>query len=341
MEYRVLGRTGLRVSRIGFGVYSLTGLYGDVGEEEAIELLRYAESLGVNFYDTADVYGNGYGEELLCKAFGEKGVKRIIVATKIGYDFYSGETPPPRRYDPEYLISAVERSSERLCKKPIDLVQVHNPPLEALRSKALWRTLERIHDEGYAKAIGVALGPETDVLEHAIEALSHEETQALQFVYNMLEQEPGFTIARLAAEKKVGTIARVPHAGGVLDESIRPGEEKRLRDHRVLRRSGWYSWAFQLYNEMKKIIATLPGTPGQIAIRFVLDSAPIDTVIIIAKDKSRLREYIDSLRLPRLSPGIAARLRELYLRAIHSSPEKPAKSLEKISRLSIENTAIW
>jgi len=335
MEYGVLGRTGLRVSRIGFGVYSLTGLYGGVGEEEAIELLRYAEGLGVNFYDTADVYGNGYGEELLCKAFGERGVKRIVVATKVGYDFYSGKTPPPRRYDPEYLLRAVEKSSERLCKKPIDLVQVHNPPLEVLRSKTLWRILEMIRDEGYARAIGIALGPETDVLEHALEALSHEETQALQFVYNMLEQEPGSTIARLAAKKKVGTITRVPHAGGVLDESIRPGEEKKLRDHRVLRRSGWYNWAFRLYNEMKKVIASLPGTPGQIAIRFVLDSAPIDTVIIIAKDKTRLKEYIDSLRLPRLSPGITARLRELYLGAIHSSPEKPAKSLEKISRLRV------
>ena len=335
MEYGVLGRTGLRVSRIGFGVYSLTGLYGGVGEEEAIELLRYAEGLGVNFYDTADVYGNGYGEELLCKAFGERGVKRIVVATKVGYDFYSGKTPPPRRYDPEYLLRAVEKSSERLCKKPIDLVQVHNPPLEVLRSKTLWRILEMIRDEGYARAIGIALGPETDVLEHALEALSHEETQALQFVYNMLEQEPGSTIARLAAKKKVGTITRVPHAGGVLDESIRPGEEKKLRDHRVLRRSGWYNWAFRLYNEMKKVIASLPGTPGQIAIRFVLDSAPVDTVIIIAKDKTRLKEYIDSLRLPRLSPGITARLRELYLGAIHSSPEKPAKSLEKISRLRV------
>lgn len=330
----MLGKTGLHVSRIGFGVYSLTGLYGDINEEEAIELLHYANRLGINFYDTADVYGNGYGEELLCKAFGERGVRQLIIATKIGYDFYSDKTPPLRRYDAKYLLNAIEKSSERLCKKPIDLVQVHNPPLNVLQNGVLWKVLEKILDDGYARKVGIALGPETDVLEHALIALDHEEAQAIQFVYNMLEQEPGSTIARLASNKEVGTIARVPHAAGILDESIKPEEEMKLRDHRVLRRNGWYSWAFQLYGKMKQVLFEVPGAPSQQAIRFILDSVPIDTVIIIAKDKARLREYVNALMLPPLERSIIDRLRELYLAAIPRSPEKPVKSLEKLGLTS-------
>lgn len=331
MEYSVLGRTGIRVSRIGFGVYSVTGMYGHVPEDEALELLRLADRLGINFYDTADVYGNGYGEEILCKAFGERGMQRIVVATKIGYDFYSGETPPPRRYDEDYLLYAVEKSSERLCKKPIDIVQIHNPPLSALRSKEFWKTVEKISEEGYAKALGIALGPETDVLEHALIAISHSDlVSVIQFVYNMLEQEPGATIARLAKNKGIGTISRVPHAGGVLDESIGVKDIAKISDHRALRRRGWYEWALETYLEMKKVVDHLPGTPGQRAIRFILDSAPIDSVIIIANNMDRLKEYVDALRLPSLGKDIVTELARIYMSRIHSSPEKPAKSLEYI-----------
>jgi aryl-alcohol dehydrogenase-like predicted oxidoreductase len=81
------------------------------------------DRLGVNFYDTADVYGEGFGESILCRVFGERGMARIVVATKIGHDFYSGVRPPPRRYDEAYLLWAAERSAERLCKKPIDVIQ--------------------------------------------------------------------------------------------------------------------------------------------------------------------------------------------------------------------------
>ncbi|BEP17498.1 aldo/keto reductase [Pyrofollis japonicus] len=327
MDYRFLGRTGLRVSRIGFGVYSLTGLYGSVPEEDAIELLRYAERLGINFFDTADVYANGYGEELLCRAFGERGMARIVVATKIGYDFYSRRTPPPRRYDETYLLWASEKSSERLCKKPIDLIQIHNPSLHVLRDMSFWKTVERLTEEGFAKHVGVALGPETDVLEHAIILLQHGRVESIQFVYNILEQEPGATIARMAASRGVGTIARVPHGGGVLDESITLAEARNLSDHRSLRRNGWYEWAFKVYSEVKNVLENAPGTPGQKALRFVIDSAPIDAVIVVAKNKDRLKEYIEALELPPLVNDIIRTLREIYTKYVEESPEKPAKSL--------------
>ena len=180
---------------IGFGVYSVTGMYGSVPKDSAIRLLREAVGMGVNFFDTADVYGRGYGETLLKEAFrGYVSRDDLVIATKVGYDFYTNPSNPTRRYDPEYIESAVRRSVRRLGTT-IDLLQVHNPTLEALKSDGLYRALLRLRREGLVAHVGVALGPEVDVYEEAMEALNHSEVETVQFVYNMLEQEPGATIA--------------------------------------------------------------------------------------------------------------------------------------------------
>lgn len=333
MEYTTLGGIGLRVSRIGFGVYSLTGMYGEVPRSQAVEVLREAWRLGINFFDTADVYGYGLGETLLCEALGRETLEEAVIATKIGYDFYSSR-PPRRRYDQGYLLQAARRSMERLCGVPPKLLLLHNPPLETLQDPETWEALARIREEGLALHTGVALGPETDVYHEALEALSHPETEALQFVYNILEQEPGASIAREAKRRNRGTIARVPHAGGVLDETVDPlAAEGTLRDHRSLRRRGWYRWAARVYSEMKPILETLPGTPGQRALRLILDTGFIDTVVVIANSVERLRDYAAAERLPPVPSDVIDKLRRIYLRRVAESPEKPRSIEEILNRL--------
>ena len=323
LMYRVLGGTGLRVSVFSFGVYSVTGMYGVVRREDAIGVLRFAFEHGVNFFDTADMYGNGLGEEILCEALrGED----YIVATKIGYDFYSGVSPPPRRYDEEYLVKAAARSARRLCKTP-EVIQIHNPPLEVLRRPSLYRVMRRLVREGYTSHTGIALGPETDILLEAREALEHEEVETIQVVYNILEQEPGATIAREARARGVGVITRVPHAGGVLDESITPGDVERLSDHRSLRRRGWYEWAFRVYSEMKPVLAKVPGSPGERALALILSSIPVDSIVLIARSREKLAEYLAEESLYPVPPAIVDSIRRIYLKNIRDSPEKPEKSL--------------
>ena len=330
MEYAVLGATGLRVSRVGFGVYSVTGMYGEVPRGQALEVIREAFRLGINFFDTADVYGRGLGESILCEALGRDGVEEAVIATKIGYDWYSGETPPPRRYDAGFLLEAAARSAERLCKKPVDLVQIHNPPREVLESGELWEAVDRLREEGLAAHVGVALGPETDVLPHARAALSRggARVESLQFVYNMLEQEPGYSIAVEAAGRGAGTIARVPHAGGVLDEEqlprLRPGE---IRDHRSLRRRGWYSWALQALERIKPLLGEAGLPLSRLAVRFVLDSAPVNTVVVIAREPGELRRYAAAAGDPPLPRRLMDELRRAYLELIGGSPEAPRESL--------------
>jgi len=314
-----------RPPRIGFGVYSVTGFYGEFTVEEAVALLREAYAAGIRFFDTGDVYGYGLGEELLCKAFTRGELEEIYIATKIGYDFYSSR-PPVRRFDPRYLLEAARRSVGRLCRPP-DLLQLHNPPLEALGSPETWEALERIVEEGLAASVGVALGPETDVLEEGLEALGRGEVEAIQFVYNILEQEPGFHLASLAASRGVTPIARVPHAGGVLSEDV-VEEEPRLRDHRGLRRRGWYRWALRVYRgRVKPLLDPLPGTPWQKALRFIFDTLPGASVVVTATSPGRLWETVEALRLPPLPPRVLAGLRRAHLEEVAGSSEKPARSL--------------
>ncbi|MEL9929568.1 MAG: aldo/keto reductase [Fervidicoccaceae archaeon] len=314
MRYRKLGSTGLEVSEISYGVYSLTGLYGDVDLEKAVRILRKALDLGINLFDTADVYGMGYGESILQKAFGSD-VKDIIIATKIGYDIYSSGEKHLRRYDPEYLLFAARNSCERIGKKPIDIIQIHNPPLEALRNPELYKAMTRLVEEGLALHVGVALGPERDVLGEALEALSHKEVEVIQFIYNALEQRPGKEIATIASEKNVGILVRVPHAGGILGGRLARAHVERLRDHRSLRSRDWFEKAFQLYELMKPYLLVDGFTDAQNAIRFIFSSIQASSVIVIATSEEELEEYVRISDKKPMDRSIVAKIEELYREA--------------------------
>ena len=332
MEYTRLAPLELEVSALAFGVFSVTGMYGGVGRAEAAGVLREALRLGVNFYDTADVYGYGLGEELVAEAVPGRGV---LVATKVGYDFYSNPGGRPRgRYDEEYLEWALERSVERLRREP-DVVMVHNPPLDALRGGGVYRFLRRVVARGLALAGGVALGPEVDVLPHALEALKHGEVEFLEFVLNPLEAEPGATIARLARARGVATLARVPHAGGVLDETVTspPG---RLGDHRGLRRGGWYEWALRAYRDLReRVYRYLEGHPARATIALIRSMAPVDVVVLTAPSVWHLHLYIGCESFQHVPGHLAREAYRVYWEHAWESPEAPRESLEALGGLAL------
>ncbi len=328
MEYRRLGSLGLETSVLSMGVFSVTGMYGDVPRGEAVGVLREARRLGVNLYDTADVYGRGLGEELLAEALPTRGV---VVATKVGYDF-RGPGRPVGRYNYDYLSRALEESVGRLGREP-DVVMVHNPPLNALRRGDVYRFLGDAVRKGLALAGGVALGPETDVLPHAIEALKHPEVEVLEFVLNPLEAEPGVTIARLASERGVATLARVPHAGGVLDETVRepPG---RLGDHRGLRRGGWYEWALRVYSDLKeRVYRHLEGHPARATLALIRALAPVDSIVLTAPSSWHLHLYIGPESLASAPNHLAREAYRVYMERVASSPEAPRESLRLAAAL--------
>ena len=194
MKYRPLPRTELSLSEVGFGVWTVaTTWWGKIPEEQRAALLENALESGINFFDTADTYGEGYGEEILAKVLGHRR-HEMVIATKFGYDFYDTVTPRighqerTQKFDPDFVRFACEQSLRRLNSDYIDLYQVHNPRIDVLESDDLFETLERLQAEGKIRHYGVALGPDIGWFEEGEASMKDRHVSSLQIIYSILEQ---------------------------------------------------------------------------------------------------------------------------------------------------------
>lgn len=300
MKYRKLGRTKLNVSEIGFGVWSVTtGWWGIVGRDQALKILNKAYDLGINFYDTADMYGRGLGEEILAEAFG-KDLDRLIIATKFGYDFYSkrdDSSRTPQDFSPEYVRFALEQSLKRLKRGWIDLYQLHNPPLKVIQEGAVFNVLEELKEEGKIRYYGVALGPETDVEAEGIASLRRDGVSSIQLVYNMLEQQPARKIIDMASSKGVGVITRVPHATGALMDDFDPSRSYSSRDHRSLREKDWFVKVKDVVKRIRSAIKS-EATLAQLAISFCLHKSGVSSVLPTITSEMELEEFVKAIDKP-------------------------------------------
>ena len=193
MEYRQLPRTDLRLSEVGFGVWTVaTDWWGKIHDEQRAALLENAVDQGINFFDTADTYGEGYGEEILAKVLGHRR-NELVIATKFGYDFYDKTTPRtghqerPQKFDRDFVIFACEQSLRRLRTDFIDLYQIHNPRIDALERDELFETLEQLQFEGKIRYYGVALGPDIGWFDEGQAAMRERHVDSLQVIYSILE----------------------------------------------------------------------------------------------------------------------------------------------------------
>lgn len=309
MRYRALGKTGLKVSEVSLGAWTIgSNMYGRIDEDTALRIIKKALDLGINLYDTADVYGRGESEKILGRAL--KGYD-VYISTKIGYDIYSqrvqGRTP--QRFDPQYLLYAVRKSLERLGRSYVDLLQLHNPPLEVIEDEVVFETMERIVNEGLALHVGVSLGPEVNVLREGLAAISRG-YETIMFVFNILEQEPARTLIRSGYELGLGLMTRVPHASNVLTEEFTtrfPPE-----DHRSLRRSEWLIRARGIVEKYVRPIARELGLSlDELAIKYVL-SYPISTVLLTATSVEELERYTSAVNGKYLSEDTLHRLERIY-----------------------------
>src|SRR2546425_1312664 len=172
MKYRTLGKTGLKVSEVGFGAWAIGGndygnSYGPTDDKVSLAAVERAFELGCNFYDTADVYGHGHSEELLGQALKEHR-NDVILATKVGGDFY--HDPPRMNFNPDYLEFASTKSCERLQTDHLDLYQLHNPPIQLLKNGKIFEGLEKLKDSGRIRHYGVSIhDPQEDLYQWSIE----------------------------------------------------------------------------------------------------------------------------------------------------------------------------
>ena len=231
MKYRMLGKTGLRVSVIGLGTMVHAGHFGPMKDEESLGAIETALELGVNFIDTSDAYGAGYSETLLGNAL--KGRReKVILATK-GGNVMTGPNRGQRVFEPDYISRVMDESLQRLRTDYIDLYQLHNPTVEVIEKGAVWNVLERAKQAGKIRHYGVSI----NTMEEGIAAVKDGRAETIQVEYNLLVQEPAEKIFPLAEHANVGIIARVPLKRGILTGKLTRADEARFQGEDVRARS--------------------------------------------------------------------------------------------------------
>jgi aryl-alcohol dehydrogenase-like predicted oxidoreductase len=335
MKYRQLPRTELLLPEVGFGVWTVaTDWWGRISDDQRAALLENALELGVTFFDTADTYGEGFGEEILANVLGHRR-KELILATKFGYDFYDktipreGHRERPQKFDREFVIFACEQSLRRLRTDYVDLYQIHNPRSTILERDELFETLEQLQFEGKIRYYGVALGPDIGWFEEGEAAMRQRHVDSTQIIYSILEQEPARDFFPIAQEEQVGLLSRVPHASEVLTGRYVEPPSFDVSDHRSHRRAEWMKQAIHRL-EMVKFLAPeeMDRTMGQAAIKFCLAQPTITSVLPNFTNLEELREYTAAPDAPDLTHEELSRLDDLWRSGFNR--EEPAPEFREI-----------
>jgi len=317
VRYRRFGQSDLEVSEVGFGVWTLASDWWGVVEDKA-GLLHAALECGINFIDTAPVYGEGgVGEELLADVLKTQR-DDIVLTTKCGYDIdaarrWPGQSERPHDWDTASIRAQLEASLRRLGTDHIDLYQLHNTRIEPILDDALWEELEAFRAEGKIRELGVALGPAIGWVGEGLEAIRQRPIASLQTVFNILEQEPGLTFAAEpnVADGGIGLISRVPHASDTLSGRITRDTVFAKDDHRAHRNRDNMLDNFDKADSVAFLWEGTNRTVGQAAIAGILANAAFTTVLPTCVTVDDVREYAAASDLP-LTADEKAHLDDLW-----------------------------
>lgn len=317
MRYRTLAGTDLRVSEVGFGVWTVAaGWWGDYSDEQAIGLIRHAFDLGITFFDTADTYGEGRGETLLRDALAGRR-DQVVIGTKFGYDASRQEGPRGQRELPQDWSSAFVRASceaslRRLGTDRIDCWQLHNPKMDAIERDDLWQTLEELRCEGKVLSYGVALGPRIGWREEGLRALTERRVPAAHIIHNILEQEPGNDLLDAAHETGASVLVRVPHSSGLLEGHFTAETTFPAGDHRRHRSREWLIEGVEKVEQLRFLERDGARTLGQAALRWLLADPAIVSTLPNIYDAAQLEEFAAASDTPDLSEDELRRVAALY-----------------------------
>jgi len=319
MKYRKLGRSGIKVSEIGFGAWTI-GLdwWGKkIDDDEAIRMLKRAYDLGINFYETADMYGKGKSEKIVSQAFKDMR-DEVVYSTKWGYDMYDaiqiGHNELPQKHNPEFLKYALQQSLNRLQTDYIDVYSLHNPKMDAIKNDSLFISLDRLVQSTKIKSHGVALGPAIGWKDEGLLAIEKRNITCLQTVYNLLEQDPGRAFLNAARKKNddVGIMVRVPDASGVLTGKVNEKTAFDKNDHRSNRKKEWIIEAMQKVEKMKPIANARGWSISQLAIKFILSQKEISVVLPTVIDVEEIESFAEMADGNYLGENEMAEITDLY-----------------------------
>jgi aryl-alcohol dehydrogenase-like predicted oxidoreductase len=315
MKYRELGRTGWKVSTVSFGAWAIGGTWGNVRDEESLAALYRALDLGVNFFDTADVYGDGRSERLLQKLRKER-KEPFYVATKAGRRLSPHVADG---YNRANLTAFVDRSLSNLGVETIDLLQLHCPPTDVFYRPEVFGVLDDFVKAGKLKYYGVSV----EKVEEALKAIEYPGVQSVQIIFNMFRQRPSELFFSEARKRKVGILARLPLSSGMLSGKMNASSKFDREDHRNFNRQGAafdrgetfsgldYELGLKAVESLRSVLPA-GSTLAQLALQWILMFPEVTCAIPGAKRPQQVEENLAAGDMAPLKSATMEGVRKIY-----------------------------
>lgn len=319
MNYRLFGRTGWQVSEIGFGAWAIGAEWGEVSEEDALGAILASIDHGVNFIDTADVYGDGRSERLVSRAIKAR-PEQVYVATKMGRRL---NPHVPEGFNAKNMTAFLERSLKNLGVEAVDLVQLHCPPPQVYYMPEVFGILDDLVKSGKLRFYGVSV----EKVEEALKATEFPNVQSVQIIFNIFRQRPAELFFQLAKERRVGILARVPLASGLLTGKMSRDTTFPAEDHRNFNRYGEsfdvgetfsgvdYETGLAAVEELRLLLPE-GASLAQMALRWILMFDAVSLAIPGAKNPQQAAANAAASNLPPLDETTMWRIEEIYTRLI-------------------------
>jgi aryl-alcohol dehydrogenase-like predicted oxidoreductase len=315
VKYRQLGRTGMNVSEISFGAWAIGSSWGKVDDKESLAALHKAVDWGVNFFDTADVYGDGRSEKLIARLLKER-KETLYVATKAGRKL---DPHVAEKYTPQNIRRFVDDSLKNLEVQTLDLLQLHCPPTAVYYNPELFYALDEMVKSGKLRNYGVSV----EKVEEALKAIEYPGVKTVQIIFNMFRQRPAELFFREARARRIGVLTRVPLASGLLTGKMSRTTRFSREDHRNFNRKGQafdrgetfagvdYEKGLKAVEELKRILPK-GFSMTQFALRWILMHEAVSCAIPGAKRPEQVADNCAASDLPRLSGKLMRQVQEIY-----------------------------
>jgi aryl-alcohol dehydrogenase-like predicted oxidoreductase len=316
VEYRQLGRTGMRVSAISFGAWAIGGFWGAVNDEESMRALEAAIDAGVNFIDTADVYGDGHSERLIARLKKQRPRDTIFVATKAGRQL---PTQTPEGYSRANLTAWVEGSLSRLEMEALDLLQLHCPHPDVYDRAEVFGILDDLVAAGKIRHYGVSV----ETVDEAMRAIRHPNVSSVQIIFNMFRLKPADQLFAAATAQRVGILARVPLASGLLTGKLSKSSVFAADDHRTFNRHGEMFDMGETFSgvpydaaldavEALRLLVPAGWTMAEFALRWILMFDAVTCAIPGARTVAQAQSNAAAASRPPIDPATLAAVRRVY-----------------------------
>lgn len=320
MQSNEFGRTGRKVSQIGFGAWAIGAAWGEVNDDEAVAALHTALDNGMTFIDTADVYGNGHSEQLIAKVVKERGGERPYIATKLGRKLPQQTVAG---YSTVNIEDYVNQSLKNFQTETLDLVQLHCPSTDLYYHPEVFERMDLLVKSGKIQNYGVSV----ERVEEALKAIEYPNVVSVQIIFNVFRQRPAELFFKQAQEKKIAVIARVPLASGLLSGKFKADTQFEKTDHRLFNRNGEsfdvgetfsgvpYQVGLDAVERIRPLVSG-DSTMAKVALRWILMFDAVTVIIPGARNPAQARGNAEAAMLPPLSKDVMEKIAQIYTEEI-------------------------